>query len=319
MLITYHKTALQGCNLAGFCEDIKGVQLREVDSMDALLKAAEDSTALMFNNPLYNQQFADALQGSPVRWIQLSSTGFDACTQYGVPDSVVVTNAASAWAPIVAEHALALMLGLLRGVHIAERDRQSAKWDRPSVLPHLSSLEGATVGILGAGAIGQEIGKRVQAFGARALFITRTPRTLGYADETVPVDEVFQALPRVDVLVSALPLTAQTDKMVNRAWFEKMKKSSLFINVGRGNTVDESAILQSLEEGLIAGAGFDVMEVEPMRPDHPLWQFKQVIITPHVAAFKSRIGTDRLMSLCRNNIENYMAGRKLMNVVLPAP
>lgn len=315
MLITYHKTALHGRSLTAFCQDMEGVQLREVDSPDALEEAAADSTVLMFNNPLYTQRMAEALRQSPVKWIQLSSTGYDACLQYGVPDSIVITNASSAWAPIVAEHALALMLGLLRGIHLAERDRQETKWDRPSMLNHLSSLEGATVGILGAGAIGKEIAYRVRAFGARTLFITRTPRLMDIADETISIDRVSSALPRIDILVSALPLTQQTDKLVDRTWFEQMKESALFVNVGRGRTVDEPAVLESLERGLIAGAGFDVMEVEPMRADHPLWQSKRVIITPHVAAFNSRIGADRLLTLCRTNIENFMAGRELLNVV----
>lgn len=315
MLITYHKTALHGRSLAAFCQDMKGVQLREVDSPEALEAAAADSTVLMFNNPLYTQRMAQALKQSPVKWIQLSSTGYDACLQYGIPDSILITNAASAWSPIVAEHALALMLGLLRGIHLAERDRQKSTWDRPAMLNHLSSLEGATVGILGAGAIGKEIGQRVRAFGARTLFITRTPRSIELADETIPIDRVSQALPKIDVLVSALPLTPQTDKLVDRTWFEKMKNSSLFINVGRGNTVDEAAVLDALDRGEIAGAGFDVMEVEPMRADHPLWQSERVIITPHVGAFNSRLGAERLLALCRANIENFMAGRELANLV----
>ncbi len=315
MLITYHKTALHGRSLADFCKDIEGVRLREVDSPDDLEAAAADSTVLMFNNPLYTPRMVAALKQSPVKWIQLSSTGYDACLQHGVPNSIEVTNAASAWSPIVAEQALALMLGLLRGIHLAERDRQKSNWDRPAMLNYLSSLEGATVGILGAGSIGQEIGHRVRAFGARTLFITRTPRPIELADETISVDRVAEALPKIDILVSALPLTPQTDKLVDRTWFEKMKSSSLFINVGRGSTVDELAVLESLERGVIAGAGFDVMAVEPMPADHPLWRSERVIITPHVGAFNSRVGVDRLMNLCRVNIENFLAGRELLNLV----
>lgn len=315
MRVTYHKSALQGGDLKAFCEGLPEVDIREVDTAADLEAAAADSTVLMFNNPLYTERMAAAVAGSRVRWIQLSSTGYDALVQRGVPGSVVVTNAAAAWAPIVAEHALALTLGLLRGIPIAERDRMSSRWDRPSVLPRLSSLEGATVGILGAGAIGKEIGARVRAFGARTLYITRTPRTIELADECIPIGDVHGALPRIDILVSALPLTAETNRLVDRRWFDTMKKSALFVNVGRGSTVDEAALLASLDGGVIAGAGLDVMEVEPMAPDHPLWSSDRVIITPHVAAFNSRIGVARLLDMCRQNIERFNAGRELLNTV----
>lgn len=314
MRVTYHKGALQGIDLANHCRDMTFAEFREAATAEDLLASISDSDVLAFNNPLYTSELAARLaeQTSRVRLIQLSSTGYDALIQHGVPEGVAVSNAAGVWAPIVAEHACALVLSFLRGIHRAERDRSIARWDRPGLLPWISSLEGTRVGILGFGAIGAQIARRMKPFDVEIIAIVRRDGNYPGSDKVCLIDDVTEQLPELDILVNALPQTPATTGLVDAGWFRRMKPSALFVNVGRGGTVDQKALHEALQMGSIAGAAIDVAEVEPMPGDDPLWTSDRLIVSPHLAAFGSRKGLERLLELCRDNVTRLNDGRPLV-------
>jgi phosphoglycerate dehydrogenase-like enzyme len=316
--VTYHGAALQGVNLKEHCADLDFAECTGVDSLDDLIDAVETSEVLMFNNPLYTAELAEALKGprSAVKWLQLSSTGFDKLIDLGLPEDIIVTNAASIWAPIVAEHACSLMLALLRGLHHAERKRAAKDWDRSGMMPELSSLEGARVGILGFGTIGKEIARRAKAFDAEIIALVRRPGDYPNADEVIMISDVMGRLATVDVLICALPLSPATKCLLDWTWFNALPESAIFINVGRGACVQQDDLRRALAEGQIAGAGLDVAEVEPMPVSDPLWTSDRLILTPHIATMGTRKGHDRAVSLYRANIIRFYQNEQLMNLVM---
>ena len=131
-----------------------------------------------------------------------------------------------------------------------------------------------------------------------------------------PLDRLDALCPELDVVVLALPLAEGTRRLFDRARLARLKSDCLFVNVGRGGTVDTEALIAALEEGEIAGAGLDVTDPEPLPTDHPLWTAPNLIITPHYAAW-SDIGRERRWLLYRENLRRFVAGEPLLSVVDP--
>lgn len=317
MRIGISKGGLQGAELIDACSDIAGIELVVADTQDELEERALDCEALMLNSARYSARLAERLASgaSPVRWLQFASAGYETVLEHGLSDHVLLTNGGSAWGPTVAEHAMALILGLLRAVPLMERERLRARWDASHVIPHLRSLEGMKVGIVGAGDIGRGIAARLRPFGAEVIGVVRSPRPLEHVDHVCILDQICSVLPELDILVLALPLNDETRGMANASWFHIMKPSSLLINVGRGGLIDQSALIDALRNNAIGGAGLDVAIDEPLCPSSPLWLQDNVILTPHIAALGGR-SLDRLIELCKENIMRFRDGLPLRNRVL---
>ena len=171
------------------------------------------------------------------------------------------------------------------------------------------------MGIIGAGEIGSETARIAQAFGMRTVGIRRSGQPAPHFDEIYDGAHALDVLAMSDVVVNILPGTDETRHWFNRARLAAMKPSALFLNVGRGMTVDTSALVEALREGRLAGAGLDVFEEEPLPDDHPLWKFDNVIVTPHIggitASFKERIA-----DLLAENLSAYAkTGKPKLNEV----
>ncbi|MEF9605480.1 D-2-hydroxyacid dehydrogenase, partial [Paracoccus sp. PXZ] len=264
---------------------------------------ARESDALILLGPRYTPELAKKLAepGHRLRLLQFLSAGYENAESFGVPQGTAVSNGSSIWAPAVAEHAVALMLGLLRRLPELERNRTSSTWDREGLAPRLGSLDGARVGILGYGTIGREIAQRVRPFGAEPIGIARTAK----ADEFAPVAglaELQTLIPTLDVLINGLPSTATTRHLVGEDVLGRLKPRAILVNVGRGSTTDEAALYEALADGRIAGAGLDVSDVEPLALESPLWSLANVIISPHCAGYGSVGIIRRAHELCRANL-----------------
>ena len=246
-------------------------------------RLAEASIAIVNKVPLR----ADTLSRLPkLKMIAVAATGYDVIdTAYCKEQGIAVANIRNYAVHTVPEHTFAMILALRRNLLAYRHDVEQGVWntsDQFCFFTHdIGDLHGSTLGIIGEGAIGQGTAAIGRAFGMRVLFADHLPPKMPGVDFT-PHDEV---LAQSDVISLHCPLIPTTRNLIDLAAFRKMKRNALLINTARGGLVDEAALIVALEEGLIAGAGFDVLTVEPPRNGHPLLDVRRhnFILTPHVA------------------------------------
>jgi len=254
---------------------------------------------------------ADTLRELPqLKLIAVAATGYDVvdvayCKEHGI----AVANIRNYAVHTVPEHAFALILALRRNILAYRQDVENGVWNRSEqfcFFTHaIGDLHGATLGIIGEGAIGQATAAVGRAFGMRVLFADHPPPKM----EGVTFTPHEQVLAESDVISLHCPLLPSTRNLINLAAFRRMKRNALLINTARGGLVDEAALIQALEQGLIAGAGFDVLTVEPPRNGNPLLDVRRTnfILTPHVA-WASDGAMQFLADQLIDNIELWCAG-----------
>ena len=243
--------------------------------------------------------------------------GYDTVEQHGVPPGVVVTNAGDAYAPTVAEHALALLLALVRRLPGAIARAAQGAWDQ-SDGRNIGTLYGTTVTVVGFGNIGREVAVRLRGFGARVVAVTRSGRADSLADETVSSDRLLEVLARSDAVVLAVPLNTATRHLIDAPALAAMRAHAILVNVARGHVVDHAALCEALAAGRIGGAGIDVTEPEPLPPGDPLWSLPNALITPHVAGYGGDVAPRRILAVVERNLKRFLAGEPL-EAPVPVP
>src|SRR4030081_806539 len=255
---------------------------------------------------------ADTLKQLPqLKMIAVAATGYDVvdvgyCKEHGI----AVANIRNYAIHTVPEHAFALILALRRNLLAYRQDVENGVWNKSDqfcFFTHdIGDLHGSTLGIIGEGAIGQATAAIGRAFGMRVLFADHAPPKM----EGVTFTPHQQVLAQSDVISLHCPLMPSTRNLINIDAFRKMKRNALLINTARGGLVDEAALIQALDEGLIAGAGFDVLTVEPPRNGHPLLDVRRpnFILTPHVA-WASDGAMQFLADQLIDNIARWAAGK----------
>ena len=221
--------------------------------------------------------------------------------------------------PVIAEHAIAMMLALARKLPEFIDGKAQGDWKQGAPFTEgMTTVSGKTMLVLGLGGIGTEIARRGAALGMRVV-ATRNSSREGpdFVDYVGLADEMIALAKDADVIVNALPLTPATQGLLGEEFFAVagQKNAPFFINVGRGATVDTDALLAALQSGRLAGAGLDVTDPEPLPAEHPLWREANVIITPHISAQGSDLVRYRV--LVQENIRRYLTGDALLNVVDP--
>jgi phosphoglycerate dehydrogenase-like enzyme len=243
-----------------------------------------------------------------VRWVQLPAAGVERWVG-DMGDGRVFTSATGAFALPVAEHALALMLAAARCIHRSARERE---W----IAQPARSLEGATIAIVGAGGIGRALIELLEPLHPRILAVTRRGNPVPGADTTVPSGRLDEVLGEASFVVLAAPGSPTTRHMIDAGRLARMRSDAWLVNVGRGSLVDTDALVDALRERRIGGAALDVTDPEPLPTGHPLWDFDDVIITPHVGTTKGaerRLYTQRV----RDNVARFAAGEELLGLVDP--
>jgi glycerate dehydrogenase len=246
-----------------------------------------------------------------LKMIAVAATGYDVIdVPYCKSRGIAVANIRNYAVHTVPEHAFALILALRRNLLAYRRDVEDGVWNKSDqfcFLTHdIGDLHGSTLGVIGEGAIGQSTAAIGRAFGMRVLFADHPPPKMEGVTFT-PFDTV---LAESDVITLHAPLMPATRNIIDLAAFRKMKRNALLINTARGGLVDEAALIQALDEGLIAGAGFDVLTVEPPRNGHPLLDLRRTnfILTPHIA-WASDGAMQFLADQLIDNIEHWAAGK----------
>ena len=249
---------------------------------------------------------------SALRWIQAASAGVeDLLFEEMVRSPVVLTNARGVFDDAMAEYVLGLLLLFAKGLPgVLERQLRREWRPRDS-----EQLAGKRVLVVGVGSIGRAIGRRCK--GAR-MTVRGVGSTARGRDDVFGLvhgsDELAEACSWADVVVNVLPSTPATRRRFDESIFAAMQPSARFVNVGRGSTVDEAALVRALQEGRIAGAGLDVFEHEPLPEDSPLWDLPNVIVSPHMSADFAG-WREMLVELFVENLQRYLTGRPLKNVV----
>lgn len=246
-----------------------------------------------------------------LKLIAVAATGYDIIdVDYCRAHGIAVSNIRHYAVHTVPEHTFALLLALRRNLLAYREDVEQGRWSRSDqfcLFTHpIGDLHGSTMGIIGEGDIGQATAVLARAFGMRVLFADHAPPRAPGIDYT-PLDTL---LTESDIVCLHAPLLPETRHLIDLAALRRMKRTALLINTARGGLVDEHALLQALDQGLIAGAGFDVLSVEPPAPDHPLLQLRRpnFLLTPHVA-WASTGAMRRLADQLIDNIERWAEGR----------
>ncbi len=255
---------------------------------------------------------------SGLLWIHSYTVGMDRCS--GASDAQqadrIFTNNQRLSGPTIAEHGIAMLLAISRGLPaytVAQAERQ---WRRElSEELGFGELAGKTLLVAGLGGIGTEVARRAHGLGMRVT-ATRNSSREGpdFVSYVGLADELGKLASEADVVVNALPLTAQTTKLFDADLFAQIKPGAIYINVGRGKTTDTGALMAALQSGHLYGAGLDVTEPEPLPEDSPLWLLPNVIITPHVAAAGGD-SMQRTALIATENLRRYVSGEPLLNLV----
>jgi phosphoglycerate dehydrogenase-like enzyme len=219
--------------------------------------------------------------------------------------------------PVIAEHVIALTLRLARRIPQFARTMPSGEWRRTNeITDSMQSIAGKTMLVAGLGGVGTEVARRAAALDMRVIGIRRSSREgPDFVDYVGLSTELLALVAQADFIADTLPLTPETEGLLDRDFFSATKRGAYFINVSRGRTVVTDDLVAALDSGQIAGAGLDVTQPEPLPADHPLWQMDNVIITPHVAGRGgNRVGHAILL---KENLRRFAAGDALLNVVDP--
>jgi phosphoglycerate dehydrogenase-like enzyme len=273
-------------------------------------------TDIFVGSTLRAAQLAGAKQ---LKWVHSTSAGVSQLMYPELINSgIVVTNASGIFSIPMAEHTIGLLLALARNFPDTLRQQektiwsQQQLWDKPQ---HLSELNGGVLLIVGYGSIGREVGQRAKALGMRVWGVTRSGKgDLTHAEKILAISELNGALPHADYVVLSAPETSETKLLIGAPQLALMKPAARLINVGRGSTLDEAALIAALESGSIAGAALDVTETEPLPASSPLWRTPNLFITPHTSAVSDRLWP-RETALLMELLERWFDGRELINRV----
>ena len=291
--------------LIGEEADLRAACTRE--RLEAILSVADIALVWNYKSGLLKESWHLARK---VSWVHVAAAGVDGPLFPELVESpAVLTNAAGVFDHPMAEWTLMMILAYVKKLFDNVEYQRQRHWAYREV----GVLEGQKVLIIGAGGIGRDIAKILGMMGMDIRGVARSRRDVDPDFGTVhPVANLDRLLPWADFVIAALPLTPQTRGLVGAEQFSLMKSSARFINVGRGASVDEQAMILALRDGKIAGAALDVFTTEPLPPESPLWAMPNVYVSPHMSGsgFEERLAAQFL-----NNLRRWKEGRPLLNVV----
>lgn len=251
-----------------------------------------------------------------LKWYCCSYAGVDPYQPpFHFPEGVLLTNSSGAYGVTISEHILMVTLMLQRKMPDYTRIIRERDWTNDL---SIRSIQGSRITMLGTGDIGTTFAKRAKALQPASITgVNRSGRSPdGVFDRVVPMTQVDSVLPETDILVMAMPSTPETIGFMTKERISLLSSSAILVNVGRGSAIDQEALMDALNTGKLAGAALDVMTPEPLPADHPLWDTKNLLLTPHVAGNMTLGYTcDMTVSLFCEDLENYVTGKPLARLV----
>ncbi|TCP53818.1 phosphoglycerate dehydrogenase-like enzyme [Tumebacillus sp. BK434] len=275
--------------------------LPELPEAEILITYGEDLTA-------------EIVAGCPqLKWIHVLSAGLELMPFGQIEQqNILVTNARGIHVGPMSEYTLGLILMFSRRFVEMFHKQRAHDWDRTI---RIDELDGQTLGVIGAGAIGSKIAERAKLFGMTTLGVATAKRSLPEFDELFDRSGLDEVLTRSDYVVVIVPMTAETNGLLGAREIGLMKESAVLINIARGNVVDEAALLTALQEKKIRGAGLDVFQQEPLPEDHPFWELDNVVLTPHISS-RSPKYMERAQAIFLHNLAIYAGAPGMMQNVI---
>ncbi|WP_207060915.1 D-2-hydroxyacid dehydrogenase [Motiliproteus sp. SC1-56] len=282
-------------------EDLRVTTCTDPDQATA---GPETFTLLLADPDLASQALPDL---PCLRWLQSTWAGVRPLVER--PERHYrLTNVKGVFGPLMSEYVFAHLLAHVRKLDAQRRAQASQRWQ--PVAP--GTLRGKTMGLLGLGSIGQHLAGTAKQFGMRTLGCARTQRPLPQVDEHYTPDQLADMVSQADYFVASLPSTPATRGLLDRSVLEQFKPGALLINVGRGDLIDDAALIDSLNDGHLGGAVLDVFRQEPLPPEHPFWTTERVTLTAHTAAPSF---PEDITPIFLENLARYRAGEPLMHEV----
>jgi phosphoglycerate dehydrogenase-like enzyme len=312
-------------------EQISGAEVvdRRCRSQADMIEAAAGGCDVLFSFRAPDE----LIKRSPdLKWIQFLSAGADHVMkgELRARPAIAITNASGIHSTPIAEHTIASMLAWSHGFHVTMRAQIRGEWKRNwDFMDSVDSLRGKTLGVIGYGSIGRETARLGQAFGMTVLALKRNPHEradtgwsppeIGDPDGKIPAkwygpDGCKEILHESDFITVTLPATPATRRMIGPAEIAAMRPHAYIVNIGRGEVIDQAALIDALREKHIGGAGLDVFEREPLEPESPLWGIENALLTPHMSgSFKGY--NSACCQLFSENLGRFVNGEPLFNVV----
>ena len=301
---------------------------RRCRSQAEMIEAGEGGCDVLFSFRAPDE----LMRKSPrLQWVQLLSAGADHILkgELAARSSIAVTTASGIHSTPIAEYTIASMLAWSHGLHITMRQQIRREWNRRGFMESLDSLRGKTMGIVGYGSIGRETGRIARALGMTVLALKRDPSDrrdsgwnppgVGDPEGEIPErwygpDEREAIMRESDFITVTLPMTSHTGGFIGRREIAAMRPHAYIVNIGRGEVIDQNALIEALREKRVGGAGLDVFEREPLEADSLLWDMENVILTPHMSgSFKNY--NRSCCELFAANLRRFRAGQPLLNFV----
>ena len=291
------------------------VAVRIVHDLAAFAQQVAQADAIIGSRPYLKLSPEVLKHGGRLRWVQTTTAGIDQAVTPDLlaADHVMITCIKGPPGPLMAEHAVLLMLALARNLPVYLANQQQHIWRREGQdwLP----LHGQTIAILGVGSSGGNLARVCKTgFGMTILGMSRTRREHPHIDRSFDASELLQVLPEADFVVLCLPHTAATRRIIDPAALAAMKSTAYLINVSRGALIDEDALIATLRAGGIAGAGLDVTTEDPIPKESPLWELPNTIITPHIATESVKL-SDAVVDFWCENVRRFADNEPLLGVV----
>ena len=246
----------------------------------------------------------DMLDRAPkLKWIQVLSAGVDAMPLDEIKKrGIILTNGRGIHKIQMSEYAIGAMITLSRNFHLMFRNQMQGKWDNNIFQ---SEIFNSTVGILGLGSIGKEVAKKASQLGMHVVGLKNEAFPVEFVDFVYEYEHIKEVFTQSDYIINLLPNTKETQGLISKKYFNMMKPSSCFINIGRGKTVNETDLVEALQNKKIRAAMLDVFDEEPLSKDSPLWELENVIITPHICG-NSVHYMERALEIVEHNLNAYL-------------
>ena len=291
-------------------------------SLEGLSDSPLDDVEVLLRGPMPAASFDRLLARCPrLSWVHSATAGVERLlTAEAAGRNLIITNARGVFSEPIAEYTMMMILAVVRRLpELLELQRERTWQPLPA-----RELPQVTIGIVGLGSIGRAVARLATAFGAQVIATRRDPGRTPGAGDGIPVglarilshEDLPELLAASDFVVLALPLTPETDRLMDARRLALMKPGAWLINVARGRLVDQSALLRALRNGPLGGAVLDTLWEEPLPPSSPLWDAPGLIITPHTSWSSGRV-LDRSMALFCDNLSRFREGRELLNIVDP--
>ncbi len=305
-VLIYHKIDEKNLNmLKGKYTDYCFTSCTTKDEMEKLIEDTDILITFKFDKEMLEK-------AKKLKWIQALSAGVE---NYPLEEirkkDIIITNGKGIHKIHMAEYAICVIIMLSRNMHRMIKNKNDKKWERNI---NQGEINGATLGILGLGSIGMEVAIKAKFMGMKTIGVKTNKSEADYVDKIYTPDNMSQVFLESDYIINLLPSVARTYKIINKKYFDLMKKEACFINMGRGSTVNEEDMINALKEGKFRALASDVFKVEPLPENSPLWEMENVIITPHICGESNKY-IEKAMPIIEENIKAFEGKGDFINLI----